>query len=247
MDQLKPPSELKFSGRVADNWKRFKQVFGLYFLAIGADSKLDTQKIAIFLTVAGNEAVYVYNTFQFTEEEKDKYDKLIQKFDAYCYPKQNETNERYVFRSRHQREGESIEQWVIDLTNMTQNCNFGTLRDGMIRDQIVIGTIDVKVKESLLRETDLTFDKAVQICQAAETASRQIKALGAELPDSCAINAVGYDRKPRRDDDRENDRQRNSATTSAPTPPNTTPMKKPCHYCGQKHPRKKMEPSQSGV
>ena len=76
----------------------------MYLLAIGADSKSDKQKIAIFLTVAGQEALEVYNTFTFEDDEKDKYVPVIQKFETYCYPKVNETYERLVFRIRMQKE-----------------------------------------------------------------------------------------------------------------------------------------------
>jgi len=63
-------------------------------MAIAADSKSDKQRIAIFLTVAGLEALEIYNIFTFTDEEKDKYDSVRAKFEAYCKPKINETYER---------------------------------------------------------------------------------------------------------------------------------------------------------
>ncbi|CAN7994963.1 unnamed protein product [Ixodes pacificus] len=45
----------------------------------------------------------------------------------------------------------------------------------MIRDQIVYGTADVKLRERLLREDSLTLEKAVQLCKAAEIAVKQRK------------------------------------------------------------------------
>ena len=38
----------------------------------------------------------------------------------------------------------------------------------MIRDQIVFGVCDRKVREKLLGEADLNLEKAVKICQARE-------------------------------------------------------------------------------
>ena len=77
------------------NWRRFIQAFELYLREIAADCKSDKQHISIFLTVAGREALEIYNTFNFTDEEKDKYE-------AYCKPKINETYEIFMLRStRH--------------------------------------------------------------------------------------------------------------------------------------------------
>ena len=102
MDQIKPHSHLQCTGNVGESWRRLIQTFELYLMAIAADSKSDKQRIVIFLTVAGLEALEIYNTFTFTDEEKDKYDSVRAKFEAYCKPKINETYEKFVFRMRMQ-------------------------------------------------------------------------------------------------------------------------------------------------
>ena len=43
-----------------------------------------------------------FNTFIFAEGEKDKLDKLIEKFQNYCIPKKNTTMERHKFNTRTQ-------------------------------------------------------------------------------------------------------------------------------------------------
>ena len=88
----------------------------------------------------------LYNTFDSTEEQKDKFDVVMHKFEEHCTPRKNETYERYVFRNRIQKESESIEQYATDLRLRSQSCNFGTLCDSMIRDQIIIGVQDNKVR-----------------------------------------------------------------------------------------------------
>jgi len=110
-------------------------------MAIAADSKSDKQRIAIFLTVAGQEALEIYNTFTFTDEEKDKYDSVRSKFEAYCKPKINETYLRFVFRMRMPKTDELFDNWLTDITNLTKNCHFGTLRDILIRDKLVQGRL----------------------------------------------------------------------------------------------------------
>lgn len=123
------------------------------------------------------------------EEEKDKYEAVIEEFEQYCTLRKNETYERYVFRNRPQKESESIEQYVTDLRLKRQSCNFGTLCDSMIRDQIVIGEQDKRVSMQLLKETDLTLERAIKICQASECAMAQLKPFSEEK-ETTEVDAV---------------------------------------------------------
>jgi len=95
----------------------------LYVVAIGQAAAVDERKIALLLTIAGADAVEVYNTFQFEEEaNKKKLDKVLEKFDAHCLSKRNETYERYVFRTRMQHEGEAFDYFLTDLKIKAKTC-----------------------------------------------------------------------------------------------------------------------------
>lgn len=98
-------SELKLTSNVNENWEAFKQSFEVYTLAIRLKGD-DQWKIALLLTVAGRSALDVYNMFVLTEEEKDKYEAVIGKFNQYCIQRKIETYKRYVFRNRLQKESQ---------------------------------------------------------------------------------------------------------------------------------------------
>nr|XP_061820643.1 uncharacterized protein K02A2.6-like [Nerophis lumbriciformis] len=188
---LKPPEKLKLSGNVDSNWRTFKQQFQLYMAAMALQDKPDARKVALLLTIAGPHAIEVYNTFVFDNpDEKNKLDVVIEKFDAHCSPKKNETYERYVFRSRVQAHGESFDSFVTDLRLKAQTCYFATLKDSMIRDQIVCGIEDKKVRERLLRETELSLENAIKICHAAELSQMHVKTFG-EMASTAAISVGG--------------------------------------------------------
>lgn len=169
MDAIKPPAALKLTGNLDANWRTFKQQFELYLAAIDVEESAQKRKVALLLTLAGTEAIEVYNTFTFTgREDKNKLDVVLKKFDDHCLAKKNETYERYIFRSRMQRDGETFDVFLTDLKLKARTCNFGALKDSLIRDQIVFGVRDKKVREKLLSEADLKLENAVQICQARE-------------------------------------------------------------------------------
>ncbi len=116
------------------------------------------------------------------------------KFDSHCSPKKNETFERYVFHSRLQQQGETFDSFIMDLKLKARTCNFGQLQDSMIRDQIVFGINDKKVRERHLRETELTLNEAVRICHASEIALQHAKTFYKNTKtsgsDSSAVAAV---------------------------------------------------------
>ena len=89
--------------------------------------------------------------------------------------------ERYRFWECKQQEGETIDQFITELRTRARSCEFGDQHDSMIRDRIVFGVRDSRLKERLLRESsELTLEKAASICRAGEASSSQVK----ELEDS---------------------------------------------------------------
>ena len=80
-----------------------------------------------------------------------------------------------MFHSRMQQQSESFDSFLTDLKIKAQTCNFESLRDSMVRDQIVFGIGDKKVRERLLREVELTLEAAIKICHANLLSQKHLK------------------------------------------------------------------------
>ena len=65
-----------------------------------------------------------------------------------------------------------------------RSCEFGALKDSLIRDRIVCGIHSDKTRSRLLREAELTLERTVDICRANEATATQMKKLG----ENSAIN-----------------------------------------------------------
>ena len=102
---------------------------------------------------------------------------MMERFDGHCNPKVNETVERYRFFMRNQGQDENIDTYVTDLRMLSSTCNFGQIRDSLIRDRIVCGIIDSGLRERLLREDNLTLDKCLQLCRATELSRENSRTL----------------------------------------------------------------------
>ena len=176
---LPPPAPLEIHDQnAAEKWKKFSLAWNSYSLATELNKKSQAVQVATLLTVIGEEARDVYSTFTDWAEEgdQDKISPVLQKFATYCQPRKNVPFERYRFNRRTQDVGESYDQYKTALRKLAEGCEFDTITpDEMLRDRLVFGIRDSKVRERLLRESKLTLAKTDEICRAAESMQAQIK------------------------------------------------------------------------
>jgi len=87
----------------------------------------------------------------------------------------NESVECRNFCRRTQQPGESFDNFLLALCELVKTCNFCSngCTQKNIRGQIIKGILDGDTVKALLQVKDLTLDKAIQICQAQETAKKQ--------------------------------------------------------------------------
>nr|CAI5844124.1 unnamed protein product [Callosobruchus analis] len=138
-------------------------------LASGKDNKDDNVKIAILLNLMGENGLIIYNTFDYTEdEERNKLQTVLQKFDAYCNPIKNLVYEHFKFFNRKRLPNETEDQFITALRHLASTCEFKE-NDLMIRDRIVIGIKNSRIQERLLQEANLTLAEAIKISRSMES------------------------------------------------------------------------------
>lgn len=206
MEHARPPSELCLEGGPAaraDAWRKWYRQFEVFTKASGVSKEPSDVQACLLVNLIGADGYDVYSTFKYAEDEKrENLETLVKKFNEHFGTKQNTTMLRFKFFTRQQELSESIDEYVTALKLLTQYCEFKHLEEGLIRDRLVCGVRDGKIRDRLLRADDLTLDKAVKICQASEMSNeekRQIEGTrtggGAEIAtSSAAVDAVygGY-------------------------------------------------------
>ena len=88
--------------------------------------------------------------------------------------------ERYHFDNRDQEAGESINTYEANLRSLSDRCNFGALKDEMIRDNIVCGVRDSSLRKKLFQVPELTLQRCIDMCRSAEATSTQLKAMSVQ-------------------------------------------------------------------
>ena len=183
MSKLNPPKELRFDGNLSQNWERWKKEFQFYMTATESNDKDEDVKTSRLLTAIGERAREIYYTFTFADAaDAMKLEPVIAKFDEYMNPKKNIPYLRYKFFSYNQIEGQSIDDYVTELKLKSSHCEFGTLKASLIRDRIVAGVKEKKVQERLLREPELTLEKAIDICRAADETKKPSEEMQSKIP-----------------------------------------------------------------
>ena len=88
--------------------------------------------------------------------------------------------EKYMFWKTTQTHDKTIDSFVTSLRHRAKSCEFGTQEESLIRDRLVLGCLDQRLQKRLLRETDLTLEKAINLYCIAETTKEQLKTLQME-------------------------------------------------------------------
>ena len=191
---LPPPAHLEIhDSNAAEKWKKFLLAWENYALATELSEKSQPVQVATLLTVIGEEAREVYSTFNDWVNEGDdkKIGPVLKKLGDYCEPRKNIPFERYRFNRRIQEPGETYDQYRTALRKLAEGCNFATITpEEILRDRLLFGIREPKLRERLLRETTLTLAKTDEICRASESTTAQMKLMEKEENPSSTVNAV---------------------------------------------------------
>ncbi|PFX31634.1 Retrovirus-related Pol polyprotein from transposon 17.6 [Stylophora pistillata] len=78
-----------------------------------------------------------------------------------------------------QEAGETYDHYRTVVRQLADRCEFESITaDQILRDKLVFGIQDSRVRERLLREKDLSLEKTDEICRAYETTMEQMKVVG---------------------------------------------------------------------
>ena len=112
----------------------------------------------MLLYCIGEAAESVLKSTNITEDEQKVYDTVLGKFDSFFQLRRNVIIERARFNQRGQLPGESVEQYIMELYDLVEYCNYGELKSEMIRDRLVVGILDKKLSEHLQLDLELTLE-----------------------------------------------------------------------------------------
>ena len=187
--QIPAPAPMSVKGDVVENWKDFENSWEYYVIATDLRSKLNDNEgkeivAATLCTVMGADCKKIMNSLpSLSAEDKKDSAKIILELRKHFIPQRNVLYERFVFNSAVQKAGETIDEYVVRLRQLAESCEFGDLKDSLIRDRIVIGTTDEGGRERLLRERPVpNLNKVVESLRAFEISRTHKQVISGKEP-----------------------------------------------------------------
>lgn len=181
-------------------------------------------------TVMGPDSVNVNEQFTFSEDTDDTkktLDNVIKMFDNHFEPVKNTIFERAKFNSMVQGEL-SIHQFIVQLQEQAGYCEYGAMKDKLIRDRIVVGVSDKKLRDYLIDIDDLDLNKCIQ----------KSKQYVAHHKQACQFDRVGSEnldavRKYSNNKSYRGQQSQRSGSGDKVSTEKSSSSKPPCEKCGK--------------
>ena len=228
--RLEPPAPFNF--RTPDDWPRWRRRFEQFRVASGLVNDDSIKQVNTLLYCLGEEAEGVLTSTNVTPEERRVYDTVLEKLDGFFKVRRNVIFERARFNRRNQLEGETAEQYIMELYRLAESCNYGDLKDEMIRDRLVVGIRDAALSQQLQLDPELTLEKAKKKIRQREAVGEQQKELKGAAEAAISLEEVRYRKqfKGKGPNSHKSGRDSKAKSTSIKT----------CTRCGKgSHPRDK--------
>lgn len=166
----------------------------------------EANRKSLFITVSGA-AVFAelkklypgvnLNTLQYN----DIIIRLTNRFDK----KDGKMVQKSIFYERYQRRDEPAEDFILDVKLLAENCGFGVMKNEIIRDRLVFGAYDRKVRERLIEEEEPSLEETERILITREQLTKSTQKLEQPTERVSAIERLGP--RSRRDQHWKNERQ----------------------------------------
>lgn len=180
------PDPLNLIGDVSKNWEGFKKKFDAFMRDAELNSKPEETKLAIFFNLIGKDAFEVFKTFKFDYQSEDgtisssmTLKNVMDRFKKYCDKKNKVIYNVYKFYERKQLPGENFDSYLKAIVDIGKFCDF-EVTDRMLRDRIISGVKNSKLREELMLLPDATFNNVIKYCKDFERRNEADEVLNEE-------------------------------------------------------------------
>ena len=174
-----------------EDWNSYAERLTHYFIANGVNDA--TKKRSILLSNCGAATYQLVRSLLTAEQvNATSFEDIVSLVKNYYQPKPSKIVQRFKFNTRNQSESESIATYLAALRTLAEHCEYGDSLKEMLRDRLVCGVRHEGIQKRLLAEKDLTYDKALQLAQAIESAERDTRDIKRSATSSMAGKQVHY-------------------------------------------------------
>lgn len=176
MAQFRSPPNFSFEPK---EWPIWKDRWEHYYTLSEMNQKPSEYQVHALIYTMGKKVDELVRLFGLSATEK-KTTTVLEAFETRFMGTRNVIYERATFGLRNKHGGESIEEFITALHTLSEHCNYGTVREELVRDRLVIGVRDKQLREKLMLIENLTLSKAIEIAKSWEAVKQQNRELQGE-------------------------------------------------------------------
>ena len=140
------PEEFDF--RRQEEWLKWSRRFERFRQSSGLVKEKEESQINTLIFPLEDQEDDILTSIKLTMTQK-QYHTVKTNLDEHFVVRRNVTFKRAKFSRSRQEDGETVDTFITALHALAEYCNYGTLKDGMIRDRIVVGLQDQKLSEKI--------------------------------------------------------------------------------------------------
>lgn len=157
-----------------DKWCEYKERLLCSLDAAGIENKSLDKARSVFLSQCGKETYSLIVSLIVPNRPTEvPFKDILAVLDQFYEPEVNEILQAGKFHTRKQTNDESVQDFVAAIGLLGAKCNFVDLKR-QLRDRLVLGVRDVRLRRELLRAKNLTYEAAVQLCLNHQATSEEM-------------------------------------------------------------------------
>ena len=170
--------------------KRFENYLSLEKIGNVQEEDVATRKRLILHFMGLDTYKILYKLAKPKQPEEVTYEEIVKLLKEYFNPARDEVYEQYKFTERKQKEGESIAEYCAEIQLMADSCGFGVIKDSMLRNRLITGIRDTRLREKMLNIKPKTFEEAASIAKTSEITKEELKLLDGDIKRE--VNRIQY-------------------------------------------------------
>ena len=185
------PEKLDLSTDRGDAFKVWKERWEDHLLLSGIGSMELRRQMAALRACLSDDTLRIVRNMDLEEANKNDITVVLERLEDYAIGQVNEVLERKRFNFRVQAEGETFDDFVTSLRDLSRSCNFcRSCNESLIRDKIVIGLRCADTVQKLCAVPKLSLASAISLCRAQEAAIRDAGEIRSSDVSACRVGAA---------------------------------------------------------
>ena len=153
-----------------ESWTEYTERLEQYMYFAANEITDRDKKRAVLLSVCRVKTYKPIKNLVNPRKPTDKsFEELVNLVKNHLNPRPSSIPYRCKFNSRFRQQGETVQQYVAELRNLSEHCEFGDQLEKMLRDRLVCAVNDERIQRRLLAKSQLEFKKAMELATAMRT------------------------------------------------------------------------------